>query len=132
MYTINFIHEDKSYPIRRIQCMDGNVCALAPDVFCAVNSSNITIHLRQFKDIFKVHQCVHKNIININKKQFNSNVCESRTMTQAQILVVLGHMRANSLINAFKEFITDHFYDDIVQDDVMHDIDDDTIQGESV
>ena len=112
--------------------MDGNVRALGPDVFRAVNSSNITIHLQQFKDILKVHQCVHKNVITLNKKQFNSNVCESRTMTQAQILVVLGHMRANTLVNAFKEFITDHFYDDIVQDEVMCDINDDNMQGESL
>ena len=85
MYTINFIHEDKMYPIRRIQCIDGIVRALGPDVFRAVNSSNITIHLRQFKDILKVHQCVDRNVITLHKKQFNSNVCESRTMTQAQI-----------------------------------------------
>ena len=36
-------------------------------------------------------------------------------MTQEQILVVLERMRVNALTTAFKQWTTDHFYDDVVQ-----------------
>ena len=52
---------------------------------------------------------MHKNIIAANKKELNTNVHETRTMTQEQVLTVLGHMRVHSLTVAFKQWITDHF-----------------------
>ena len=97
MYTTQFIHENKSYPVRRVRCTDGLVRALATDIFRAVNSSNMTLHLRQFQDIPRVYQCVHTNVFASNQKEFNSNVRETRTMTQEQILVVLERMRVNAL-----------------------------------
>ena len=57
---------------------------------------------------------MHKDIISSNKKEFNTNVRETRTMTQEQVLKVLGRMRVHSLTVAFKQWIADHFYDDFV------------------
>ena len=115
MYTAHFVHENKSYSIRRVRCTDGTLRALATDIFRAVNSSNITLYLRQYQNIPKVYQCVHKDVITANKKEFHTNVRETRTMTQEQVLTVLGRMRAHSLTVAFKQWIIDHFYDDVVR-----------------
>ena len=115
MYTIQFVFDNTSTDIRRIRCTDNTIRLLAPDIFRAVQSSNKSRYLKQFteKTIPQVYQCVPKHIIQANKKQFNMNVCETRTMTQEQTLAILHRMELHPRLVSFRQWIADHFYDDI-------------------
>ena len=84
MYTIQFVFENETNDIRRINCTDNTIHVLVTDIFRTVKSTNKSRYLKQFTEetLRKVYQCVPEHIIQANKKTFNTNVCETRTMTQ--------------------------------------------------
>jgi len=115
MYTAQFVFENRSTDIRRIRCTDNTIRVLAPDIFRTVKSSNKSRYLKQFTDesILKVYQCVPEHVLQADKKLFNTVICDTRTMTQEQTLTVLHRMELNPCLVSFRQWITEHFYDDI-------------------